>query len=173
MIHSINWSFRFWIMDYNIHPELRSRVHCWVALYTRTQIIEKIWWFGCIAETRAFWILSFAAAAQAASATAKNLKRVMRAYAQQTTRPLSTMDTSINTKWFQTLVRHFEAWITICAMWFITCFNSTGTIIINTLQLSKYNRIFNHNYTLCIKFCTQNSSKQHCIDLIIKVTELQ
>ena len=66
-----------------------------MALYTRTQIIEKIWWFGCIAETQDFQILSFAAAAQAASATAQNLKRVMRAYAQQTTRPLSTMLESI------------------------------------------------------------------------------
>ena len=36
-------------------------------------------------------ILSNSAAAQAASATAQNSKRVMRAYAQQTTRPLSTM----------------------------------------------------------------------------------
>ena len=39
-----------------------------------------------------FRILSFAAAAQVASATAQNLKRVMHAYAQQTTRPLSTME---------------------------------------------------------------------------------
>ena len=40
-------------------------------------------------------LLSNAAAAQAASATAQNLKRVMRAYAQQTTRPLSTMSLTL------------------------------------------------------------------------------
>ena len=68
--------------DFGVGKELRSRVHRWAALYTSTQIIEKIWWFGCIAETQDFRILSFAAAAQAASATAQSLERVLRASAQ-------------------------------------------------------------------------------------------
>ena len=62
----------------------------------RTQIIDLIWWFvlkvvtqsfGVTAYNEAFiQVLSFAAAAQTASATAKNSKRILHAYAEWTTR---------------------------------------------------------------------------------------
>ena len=40
------------------------RVHRWETLYMRTQIIVKVWWFVCIAETWDLQFLSNAAAAR-------------------------------------------------------------------------------------------------------------
>ena len=61
---------------------MEFRVLRWETLYIDTQI----WWFACIAETRDLQILSYAAAALTASTTAQNSKRILRAYAQWTTR---------------------------------------------------------------------------------------